>query len=316
MDAVSRADLEGSLASLRLMVAEPEHGIFGPLSIAWRLGGDLDVFVGGGRAALLQLAHPKVAYAIDHHSQTRADVRGRFARTFQHVFAMTFGDLDAAFLAARRVHAVHRGIRGVIPDAIGSWRAGTAYEANDPETLLWVHSTLVDTVLVVRERLGGALPEHVKDAFVREHHRFAALFAIPAVLLPRTFAEHTGYMTGMLASGQLAVAPCARAMAGFLVGRTRPDGSRGAQPVLGRAVEVMSAELLPGDLAAAFELRASPGLARASLRALALARVLPEDLRAIPAKAQARRRLAGRGTSRLAAWTERRLLGLARSARR
>lgn len=307
---VSRADLEASLAAVRVQVGDPRHGIFGPRSVAWQLGGDLDVFVGGGRAALLQLAHPKVAYAIDHHSQTRADVGGRFARTFQHVFAMTFGDLDAACLAARRVHAVHSRIRGVIPHAIGAWQAGTPYEANDPETLLWVHSTLVDTVLVVRERLGGALPEHVKDAFVREQNRFAALFAIPAAMHPRSFAEHTAYMARMLGSGEICVAPCARSMAGFLVGLS---GAGSGQPILGRAVEVMSAELLPAELAAAFGLRASPALARASLRGLALGgRALPAEARAIPAKAQAQRRLAGRATSRLAAWTERRLFGLAR----
>ncbi len=307
---VSRAELEASLADLRAEVGDPRQGIFGPRSVAWRLGGDLDVFVGGGRAALLQLAHPKVAYAIDHHSRTRADVGGRFARTFQHVFAMTFGDLDAACLAARRVHAVHSRIRGVIPVAIGAWPAGAAYEANDPETLLWVHSTLVDTVLVVRERLRGALPEHVKDGFVREQNRFAALFAIPAALHPRSYADHSAYMQRMLGSGEISVAPCARDMAGFLVGRA---GSGSAQPMLGRAVEVMSAELLPRELVAAFGLLASPALARASLRGLALGgRVLPAEARAIPAQAQAQRRLAGREPSRLAAWTERRLFGLAR----
>jgi len=306
---VTREDLEASLADLRGQVRDPHHGIFGPMSTVWQLGGDLDVFVGGGRAALLQLAHPKVAYAIDQHSRTRADGGGRFQRTFQHVFAMVFGDFDEACTAARRVHAVHSRIRGVIPDAIGAWRAGTAYEANDPEALRWVHATLVDTVLVVRERLRGALPAHVKDAFIREHGRFAQLFAIPAALRSRTFAEHAAYMARMLGSGEIAVAPCARDMASFLLGR----GGRGPQRPLGRAVEALTAELLPPELVAAFGLRGSATLARGALAAMApISRVMPQGVRAIPARAQAERRLARRPASRIAAWTERRLFGLAK----
>jgi uncharacterized protein (DUF2236 family) len=311
--AVSRADLEASLAEVRARVADPRHGVFGPGSVVWRLGGDLDVFLGGGRAALLQLAHPKVAYAIDQHSRTRADVGGRFQRTFAHVFAMVFGDLDEACTSARRVHAVHSRVHGTISDAIGSWRAGTPYEANDPETLRWVQATLLDTVLVVRERLRGALPEHVKDAFVREHDRFAALFAIPPALRARTHAEHAAYMARMLASGELAVAPCARDMARFLVGR----GGDAMQPPLGRAVEALSAELLPGDLARAFELRGSRRWARVALHALApVARIAPDAALAIPARAQAERRIARRPASRVAAWTERRLFGLAKKSTR
>src|SRR5689334_13517853 len=102
---VTRADLEASLEALRRQIADPRAGILGPRSIAWQIGGDLAVFLGGGRAALLQLAHPIVAYAIAQHSHTRADVAGRFRRTFQSVFAMVFGELDDALAAARRVHA-------------------------------------------------------------------------------------------------------------------------------------------------------------------------------------------------------------------
>src|SRR5690349_22420806 len=117
MTIVRREELEAALAELSASVRDPREGILGPRSIAWQLGGDLGVFLGGGRAALLQLAHPMVAYAIDHHSRTRADVVGRFQRTFRHIFAMVFGELDDALFAARRVHAVHSRIHGTIPHA-------------------------------------------------------------------------------------------------------------------------------------------------------------------------------------------------------
>lgn len=304
---VTRSDLEASLAGLCAQVLDPREGILGPRSLAWRLGGDLGVFLGGGRAALLQLAHPMVAHAIEHHSRTRADVAGRFQRTFRHVFAMVFGDLEAALFAARRVHAIHSRIHGVFTERHGSWPAGTPYHANDADALRWVHATLADTTIAVRERLEGTLPVSIKDRYIVELNRFAALFAIPRALLPRSWAEHAAYMRSMLASDRLAVTASAREMGQFLFGRQAD-----VQPALGRIAEAVSASLLPATLAAAFGLRASPIPVRAGLAAFAACYGrLPRRLVAIPACARARDRLAGRGPSRLSTWTERQLFGLA-----
>ncbi|MBA3822078.1 MAG: DUF2236 domain-containing protein, partial [Deltaproteobacteria bacterium] len=255
MSVVTWNQLEASLAQLRAHVADPRAGILGPRSIAWELGGDLGLFVGGGRAALLQLAHPVVAHAIDHHSRTRADVVGRFQRTFKHVFAMVFGELDDAFAAARRVHAIHTRVHGTIPVAVGGWAAGTPYHANDDAALRWVHATLVDTTLAVRERLDGALSIDHKDRYVIEMNRFAALFGIPRALLPESWAAHAAYMARMIGSDRLAVSPAAKEMARFLIGRGVAQ-----QPALGRVTEAVTHALLPPHLAAQFELRGSPRL--------------------------------------------------------
>ena len=61
---VGRDELEASLAGLRATVVDPRAGIHGPGSTAWRLERDGLIFLGGGRAVLLQLAHPFVAHAI------------------------------------------------------------------------------------------------------------------------------------------------------------------------------------------------------------------------------------------------------------
>lgn len=302
--------LEASLAQLRAHVTDPRAGIFGPRSVAWQIGADLGLFIGGGRAALLQLAHPFVAHAIDHHSSTRADVVGRFQRTFKNVFAMAFGELDDAFAAARRVHGVHARINGTFAEQIGGWPAGTRYHANDLDALKWVHTTLVDTTLVVRERLDGALPIDVKDRYVIEMNRFAALFGIPQTMLPDSYAAHAAYMARVLASDRLAVAPCAREMAKFLVGRGVAH-----QPPLGRIGEAVTQALLPPRIAEQFDLRAARRRADLGLAAFsALYRRLPRFAVTIPAAADAHRRLAGQGPSRFAAWTERQLFTLANRA--
>lgn len=311
MPIVTREQLETSLSELCTHVGDPRAGILGPGSVAWQLGGDLGVFLGGGRAALLQLAHPMVAHAIEHHSRTRTDVAGRFQRTFQNVFAMVFGALPDALVAARRVHTIHARIHGEMRGPIGSWPAGTRYHANDAHALRWVHATLTDTTICVRERLDGPLPIAVKDRYMVELNRFAALFGIPRALLPDGWSAHARYMDEMLASGRLHVTASAREMGQFLFGR----GTEIDQPSLGRIGEAVSATLLPPHLAEAFGLRASPIPVRAGIAAFrAVYRQLPRKLVAIPAHADARRRLVGQGPSRFAAWTEKQLYGLAQRA--
>jgi uncharacterized protein (DUF2236 family) len=311
---VSREQLEASLATLCEEVTDPAAGILGPRSLVWRLGGDLGVFLGGGRASLLQLAHPFVATAIDRHSRTRTDVAGRFQRTFRNVFAMLFGDLDDALAAARRVHTIHSRIHGELPAAIAGYPRGARYHANDVDALRWVHATLLDTTVVVRERLDGALPTSIKDRYVVELHRFAQLFGIPRTDLPATWDEHARYMAAMLASDRLGVTDAARAMGQFLFGRGAahpPTGDARQQP-LGRVAEAVTASLLPPHLARAFDLRASPALVDRGLTAFAAIYArLPRELVKTPARSTAIRRLQGRGPSRLAAWTERQLFGLA-----
>jgi uncharacterized protein (DUF2236 family) len=304
MRIVTRDEHEAALSALAREVRDPREGILGPHSVAWQLGGDLAVFLGGGRAALLQIAHPMVAYAVDHHSSTKTDVVGRFQRTFRNVFAMVFGELGDALAAARRVHAIHSRVHGVMPD-------GRTYHANDADALRWVHATLVDTVIAVRERLDGALPLAIKDAFVLEQNRFAALFGIPRALLPLGFGDHSAYMQRMLGGDQLAVAPCAREMARFLLGR-----GTGAQPPLGRLAEAITATMLPLRLAEEFGLartRLSTASVHAALSAFApMYRHLPRSLVAIPARAEAQRRLRGQPPRRFDAWLERQLFGLSR----
>ena len=147
---------------------------------------------------------------------------------------------------------------------------------------------------------------------VVELNRFAALFGIPRDRLPTSWLAHEAYMHRMLGSDLLAVAPCAREMAMFLIGRA---GSH-AQPPLGRLAEAVTATMLPEHLARDFGLahtKLSAAGVRLGLAAFApIYRRLPQRMVAIPARAMASRRIKGQPPSRLASWTERQLFGLSR----
>ena len=91
-------------------------------SLTWRVDREAAIFLGAGRALLLQLAHPWVAAAISEHSRTFADPVGRFHRTFNITFTMVFGTLDQALAASRRLHRRHAAVTGILPQAAGRYR--------------------------------------------------------------------------------------------------------------------------------------------------------------------------------------------------
>ena len=291
---VGRAELEERLGRVRALVGDPRAGLFGPASRVWSLNKHAITFLGAGRAALLQLAHPYVAYGVDRHSATRHDPLGRFQRTFGRVFAMVYGDLESALAAARAVHRIHEGVTGRTPRAAGPFAAGATYRANEPEALIWVHATLWDTSLLVYELVLGRVEEAVKAEYYEETKRFAWLFGIPDDVLPPDWPSFAAYVARMLAGDTLSVTPEAAAMAGFLF-----EPMHALLAPLARRSALVTAWLLPQHLAAGFGLdRGGATGHRTFERTIAQLRWLvprlPRRLRYLPPYVEARRRLAGR----------------------
>jgi uncharacterized protein (DUF2236 family) len=238
--AVTRDQLEEHLDRIRHRVSDPSEGLYGPDSLLWQINREGLIFLGGGRAALLQEAHPFVAHGVDQHSNTRTDPQGRFKRTFHHVFAMVYGDLDAALTSARRVFAIHERIRGEIPHALGSHAQGAVYEANAEHALLWVHATLWDSSMQVYELVFGTLSAEDKERYYQETKLFAYLFGIGDDVLPPTWNDFVAYNERMWASDELAVDAVGREMQRFLFTPPQPKYAHGM-----RWFTVMTSGLLP-----------------------------------------------------------------------
>jgi uncharacterized protein (DUF2236 family) len=304
---VTRAALEAQLERVRATVAEPRAGIFGPGSPTWRLQRESIAFLGGGRAALLQLAHPYVAHGVDQHSATRTDAIGRFRRTFMNVFAMTFGPLDDAFRAARRVHNIHLRVTGAIPEAIGSFAAGARYHANDVAALRWVYATLMHTVVQVHELVVRPLPLAEKDDYYRDTRRFAALFGLSEAQLPADWSGFDAYFEETVASPEIAVCAAARDMAGFLFRPPQPTHAP-----LAAWMKTVTTALLPDKVRRGFGLPwglRERALFRTSIAALRpVYRTLPQQVRYLPAYIEASRRLDGQPPSPIAHFMDRLML--------
>src|SRR5260370_14020397 len=152
--------------------------------MTWRVNREAAIFLGAGRALLLQLAHQGVAAAVEKGSETLANPIGRFHRTFSTVFTMVFGTLDQSLEAARRLHRRHAAIRGTLPSAAGPFPAGSSYCANEVSALGWVHATLWDTALLAYALVLPALTREARERYYAESRLFATLFGIPKERLP------------------------------------------------------------------------------------------------------------------------------------
>jgi uncharacterized protein (DUF2236 family) len=207
---VNADDLERELNRVRAAAAGSLSGIFGPQSVTWQVDREAAIFLGAGRALLLQLAHPWVAAAIEQHSHTFADPIGRFHRTFSVVFSMVFGSLDQGLSVARSLHHRHAEIKGRLPAAAGPFPAGSCYCANAVPALRWVHATLIETALLAYQLVLPPLTLEQRERYYDESRLFAALFGIPDECLPRDWAAFSAYTAAMVQSDTLTVTDQAR----------------------------------------------------------------------------------------------------------
>ena len=227
--------------------AVEEKGLFAPNGWLRRISGEQAVLLGGGRALLLELAHPLVAAGVAAHSNFEKDPFGRLQRTLDAVSTITFGSRDAALAAVRGVERAHARVSGVLEVAVGPFPAGTVYDGRAPELMAWIWATLVDTALVVYERFVAPVEEAARCAYYLEHRVVARLLGIPDDLVPATWSDFRSWFETMLESDTLTVSEAAVRVARSVV--SPPVRS----PMTG-TVRILTAALLPERLRDAFDL--------------------------------------------------------------
>jgi uncharacterized protein (DUF2236 family) len=289
---VSQGDSESLLAAVEARTTNPTAGIFGPASMSWRINRESALFLGAGRAALLQLAHPWVVAALAQHSSLLNKPIARFHNTFRIVFTMIFGSLQQALAASRHLYALHTRIRGELPESVAGWPRSAHYEANEIAALRWVYSTLVESAVLAYECALGPLTSLERDQYYAESRTLAGLFGIPASALPASWDEFAAYNRSMHASDSLGVDSTARTMAHNLLSGA---GSWIKPPMWYRA---LTTHWLPERFRYEFALELDPrqqqAAARAQLRLPGIYRRLPSAMRFSGPWLEAESRLASR----------------------
>jgi uncharacterized protein (DUF2236 family) len=257
-------------------------GLFGPGSVSWRVDRELIVLAGGSCALLMQAAHPSVAAGVVGHSTYATDPFGRLLRTLTSSFSVVFGTRAEAEATLRRVIAIHASVRGHRDD-------GAPYSALDPEALLWVHATLVDTALRVYDRFVAPLSATDQQRYHEESARVAVALGVPPATIPATIDELRSWMAEMVATGTVRVTPAARKIARTVLYPTP------IPPRLGwDAAHLVSLATIPEPIRRQYGLRWSPARERGVERLAGITRRalpwFPPALRFAPHARAAERR--------------------------
>lgn len=190
-----------------------DFGYYGPGSVAWKVNREWVVLLGGTRAVLMQLAHPLVALGVSDHSSYMTDPFGRAERTFILGEKLTFGSSRVAHQAARTINNLHKHVHGHLPNDAGAFAHGTPYDARDPELLLWVHATLVDTLLLSYQVFVGPLTHAEEEQYYQESKEIARLLGLSEGQMPRGIDDLKTYVHEMVYSDRLAPTLQARELA-------------------------------------------------------------------------------------------------------
>ena len=222
---------------------------FSPDSIIWRVDREMALLLAGGRALLLQLAHPKVAAGVAQYSHFQRNPLARLQRTMTAMWSIGFDESTKAYAALERIGNIHNDVRGFV-QADEAVPRGTRYDARDPQLLMWVHATLVDSAIIAYDLFVKPLSFQEKARYYEDSKKLAELFDIPNEVVPQSWAEFNAYFDKMLQGNTLAVGPTARFLAHDIV-YPRPWILRPAAPLF----RVVTAGLLPERLRSAYGLK-------------------------------------------------------------
>ncbi len=109
-----------------------------------------------------QVCHPYVAAGVEQHSDIKHSVQGRFYRTMEYMFAISYGTLDRSLRAARTVRRMHNHVNGAIGERVGCFSEQSRYNAHHIAALVWVQSTLLESAVLAYEITVGKLSMEFK----------------------------------------------------------------------------------------------------------------------------------------------------------
>ncbi len=238
------------------------------------------VAVGGGRALLMQVAHPSVAAGVASFSDYRTDPWNRLLRTTETMYQLAFGTPEQSARQAAMLARMHARVTGVND-------LGQAYSATEPELLLWVWATLTDTSLAVYERVFAELSSADREQFYQEQIPLAEACGVPRSVIPDEHRSFVEYVERVMQTDLVITDPARDVLAATMT----PPIVAPVRQAMGSLTAAATTALLPPTLRHAYDLEWNPQVERRAAQMFTLARIghrLPERVRLLPAQAQLR----------------------------
>jgi uncharacterized protein (DUF2236 family) len=165
------------------------------------------------RVLVMDVAHPKVAAAVEDHSRFQVHPWRRACVTVDAALRLVFGSTPVARGAAEQIYRTHDHIDGRVAAASGQPSAGEPYTAHDASLLLWVWATLVDSAEMAYTRWVRPFDARQAEEFYADMVAFARFVGIPPEILPVGRDAFAAYLDAMLDSDVMGSADASRSVA-------------------------------------------------------------------------------------------------------
>jgi uncharacterized protein (DUF2236 family) len=150
------------------------------------------MLLGGGRALILQVAHPTVAAGVDRFSDYETAPWKRLTGTLDLYMRVVYGGRhESAAQAGRRLRELHKPIRGV--DA-----SGRRWNALDPAAFHWVHATLVESMVEMLARFGRPLTALERELLYEEMREVGKLYGLRERDMPPDWTSFEAYFARVI----------------------------------------------------------------------------------------------------------------------
>ncbi|HSX66897.1 oxygenase MpaB family protein [Nocardioides sp.] len=166
-----------------------DHGFFAPDSVTRRVWGyPTTPLVGIQRATVIEELDPNLIAAVHDTGDNYTRLDTRYARTVQYFASVAFADAQTVLKLADVLVKIHSKAIGHEP--VGGGR----YDANDPDSQLWILVTGWHSVLKAYEVFGpGKLSEHEERQYWAECAIAAELQTCDPADVPRSREEVHAY---------------------------------------------------------------------------------------------------------------------------
>ena len=180
---------------MRLKDVQPheDYGFFGPDSVTWKVWSyPTSLTIGFQRAVVVEELDPALVASVTETHAIFDRPRTRYDRTLKYFALVAFGSSRETSKAADILVKIHSKGIGTCPVT------GIRYDANDPDSQLWIHITAWQSILLAYERYGpGKLSTEEENQYWAECAIAAELQTCDQAEIPRNREEVRAYYERM-----------------------------------------------------------------------------------------------------------------------
>lgn len=269
-------------------------GLYHPDDLLWQVNREAVLLLSGGRALVMQLAHPLVAAGVAARDDFRNNPIGRLMRTLRGMLGIIYGDLDEADRCARRINELHADVVGTLGAGTSRFAAGSVFDALDPDLLLWVEATLTDSAMTAYSNFVRPLSPVERDAYYQQSLRLAPMLRVPLEVHPSDYPAFSRYLEEKLQGDCLEVTEQAKELAHAVL---HPRVA-GVPDFVLAPFRFLTIGMLPAALRARFEFPWDARRQKLWQRSISIVRgmrtIAPDILRIMPPARRAEKRLLAR----------------------